>query len=79
MYLHRYIGNVIIGYELFHKDNTEKAQLKVLEIGKWLEKLDKGTDEFYLSINSGLKHVMKASFIHMLFATNLIGEAKWVS
>lgn len=75
----RYIGNLIIGHELFHKGSTEKAQLKVLEIGKWLEELDNGTDQFYLSIRSGLKHVMKATFIHMLFVTNLIGEAKWVS
>lgn len=53
--------------------------MKILEIGKWLEELDSGTDEFYLSINTGLQHVMKATFIHMLFATNLIGECKWVS
>lgn len=75
----RYIGNLIISHELFHKGKTDVAQLKVLEIGKWLEELDNGTDEFYLSISSGLKHVMKATFIHMLFITNLVEEAKWVS
>lgn len=53
--------------------------MKILEIGTWLEDLDKGTDEFYLSIKTGLQHVMKATFIHMLFATNLTGECKWVS
>jgi len=53
--------------------------MKILEIGKWLEELDKGTDEFYLSINTGLQHIMKATFIHMLFATNLTEECKWVS
>jgi len=52
--------------------------MKILEIGKWLEELDSGTDEFYLSINIGLKHVMTATFIHMLFATNLTEECKWV-
>lgn len=75
----RFIGNLVIGYELFHKGDTDTAQLKVLEIGKWLEDLDNSSDEFYLSISSGIKHVMKATFIHMLFATNLIGEVKWVS
>lgn len=75
----RYLGNLIIGYELFHKDNPESGQMKILEIGKWLEELDNSTDAFYLSINVGLKHVMTATFIHMLFATNLIGECKWVS
>jgi len=53
--------------------------MKILEIGTWLEDLDKGVDEFYLSIKTGVQHVMKATFIHMLFATNLIGECKWVS
>lgn len=75
----RFIGNLIISYELFHKDETESAQMKILEIGKWLEELDSGTDEFYLSINTGLQYVMKATFVHMLYATNLTGECKWVS
>lgn len=75
----RYVSNLIISYELFHKNEIEPAQMKILEIGKWLEELDRGTDEFYLSINTGLQYVMKATFIHMLFATNLIGECKWVS
>ncbi|XP_025197328.1 uncharacterized protein LOC112596064 [Melanaphis sacchari] len=74
----RYVGNLIIGYEFFHKDESELGQLKILEIGKWLEELDKGTDEFYLSINVGLQYVLKATFIHMLFATNLTGECKWL-
>ncbi|CAI6352357.1 unnamed protein product [Macrosiphum euphorbiae] len=76
--LERFIGNIIIGYELFHNGETELAQMKILEIGTWLEDLDKGVDEFYLSIKSGLQHVMKATFIHMLFATNLTGECKWL-
>lgn len=74
----RFVGNLIIGYELFHRDESELGQLKILEIGKWLEELDNGTDEFYLSINIGLQHVMKATFIHMLFATNLTGECQWL-
>ncbi|XP_026806570.1 uncharacterized protein LOC113549459 [Rhopalosiphum maidis] len=74
----RYVGNLIIGYELFHKGESELGQMKILEIGKWLEELDNGTDEFYLSINVGIQHVMKATFIHMLFATNLTGECKWL-
>lgn len=64
---------------MFHKDNPESGQMKILEVGKWLEELDNGTDEFYLSISIGLKHAMTATFIHMLFATKLIGECKWVS
>ncbi|VVC40329.1 Hypothetical protein CINCED_3A006327 [Cinara cedri] len=44
--------------------------MKILEIGKWLEHLDQGTDEFYLSINIGLKHIKMANFIHMQFAAN---------
>lgn len=75
----RYLSNLIIGYELFHNNDPESGQMKILEIGKWLEELDNSTDEFYLSINIGLKHVMTATFIHMLFATNLVGECKWVS
>lgn len=63
---------------MFHKGKSESAQMKILEIGKWLEDLDNGIDEFYLSIKVGLKHVMTATFIHMLFATNLTGECKWV-
>ncbi|XP_027854457.1 uncharacterized protein LOC114133034 [Aphis gossypii] len=76
--LERFIGNLIISYELFHNGEPELAQMKILEIGKWLEELDKGTDEFYLSIKTGLQHIMKATFIHMLFATNLTGECKWL-
>ncbi|XP_025197325.1 uncharacterized protein LOC112596062 [Melanaphis sacchari] len=76
--LERFIGNLIISYELFHNGEPELAQMKILEIGKWLEELDKGTDEFYLSIKIGLQRVMKATFIHMLFATNLTGECKWL-
>jgi len=76
--LERFIGNLIISYELFHNGEPELAQMKILEIGKWLEELDKSTDEFYLSIKIGLQHIMKATFIHMLFATNLTGECKWL-
>ncbi|XP_060861971.1 uncharacterized protein LOC132939002 [Metopolophium dirhodum] len=76
--LERFIGNLIISYEFFHKGEHEIAQIKILEIGKWLEELDKGTDEFYLSINTGLRHIIMATFIHMLFATNLTEECKWL-
>ncbi|VVC40331.1 Hypothetical protein CINCED_3A024167 [Cinara cedri] len=76
----RFVGNLIIAYEMFHMDKTELGQMKILEIGKWLEELDKldKVDEFYLSINVGLKHVMTGTFIHMLFATNLTGECNWL-
>jgi len=63
---------------MFNKGETELAQMKILNIGKWLEELDNSTDEFYKSIKIGLKHVMTATFIHMLFATNLTEECKWV-
>ncbi|XP_050062018.1 uncharacterized protein LOC114128803 [Aphis gossypii] len=76
--LERYIGNLIISYELFHKNEPELAQFKLLAIQDWLENLDKGTDEFYLSINTGLHHVVKATFIHMLYITNLTEECKWI-
>jgi len=79
IYFLRFILNLIISYEFFHKGEYEIAQIKILEIGKWLEELDKGTDEFYLSINAGLRHIMETTFIHMLFATNLTEECKWVS
>jgi len=61
---------------LFHKNEPELAQMKLLEIQDWLENLDKGTDEFYLSINTNLHHVVKATFIHMLCVTNLTEECK---
>ncbi|KAF0762103.1 Uncharacterized protein FWK35_00006600 [Aphis craccivora] len=77
--LERYTGNLIISYELFHKHEPELAQFKLLEIQDWLENLDKGTDEFYLSINTGLRHVVNATFIHMLYVTNLTEECKWTS
>lgn len=64
---------------MFHNGESKLAEMKVLEIGKWLEELDSETDEFYLSINTGLKHVIRSSFIHMLFASNLTEECKWVS
>ncbi|XP_050544978.1 uncharacterized protein LOC126907616 isoform X2 [Daktulosphaira vitifoliae] len=73
----RFIGNLIISYELFHKSNHEIAQLKIFEIGKWLEELDNGTDEFYHSIKIGLKHVMMSTFAHMLFATNSTDQTQW--
>lgn len=52
--------------------------MKILEIGNWLEKLDKGTDDFYLSISTGLKHIRMANFVHKLFAENEIGGFKRV-
>lgn len=75
----RYVGNLIISYEMFRNDESELAQLKLLEIGKWLEELDNGGNEFYLLISPGLKHVVTGTFIHMLYAGNLIVECKWVS
>ncbi|XP_025421511.1 uncharacterized protein LOC112691465 isoform X2 [Sipha flava] len=76
--LKRFIGNLIIGYELFHNGEIENGQIKILEIGKWLEELDNGSDKFYLSINTGLYHIMKGTFIHMLYASNLLEECKWL-
>lgn len=61
---------------MFQKNEPELPQMKLLEIQDWFENLDKGTDEFYLSINTGLHHVVKATFIHMLCVTNLIEECK---
>jgi hypothetical protein len=53
--------------------------MKILEIDKWLDQLDKTTDEFYLSINIALKHIRAANFIHMLFDTNEITGFNMVS
>jgi len=69
--------NLIISNELFHKNEPELAQMKLLEIRDLLENLNKGTDEFYLSINdTDLHYVVKATFIHMLCVTNLLEECK---
>lgn len=53
--------------------------MKMIEIDNWLEKLDNGTDEFYLSINIALKHITMANFMHMLFAENETGGFKLVN
>ncbi|XP_060853539.1 uncharacterized protein LOC132931653 [Rhopalosiphum padi] len=74
----RFIGNLIISYELYQNGKPSESDTKILEIGNWLEKLDKGTDEFYLSINVALKHIQMANFVHMLFATNGTGGFKWL-
>lgn len=72
----RFIGNLIISYELYQNGKSSESDTKILEIGNWLEKLDKGTDEFYLSINAALKHIQMANFVHMLFAANGTGGFK---
>lgn len=64
---------------MFHNGEQDEAQMKILEVGKWLEELDNGSDKFYLSIKDGVKHVMSSTFVHMLFATSLTGECKWVN
>lgn len=78
LYVYRYIGNLIIGYEMMRLGKSNLALIKISEIGKWLEELDKSTDVFYLSINSGLLHVLKGTFIHILYAKNSIEECKLV-
>lgn len=75
----RFIGNLIISYELYQNGKPNESDTKILEIGNWLEKLDKGTDEFYLSINSALKHIRMSNFVHMLFAANETGGFNSVS
>lgn len=67
-YFFRFIGNLIISHELYLNGELDASDMKILEIGKWLDQLDKTTDEFYLSINIALKHIRTANFIHMLFA-----------
>lgn len=75
----RFIGNLIISYELYQNGKRNESDTKILEIGNWLDKLDNGTDEFYLSIKSALKHIKMANFVHMLFAANETGGFKWVN
>lgn len=50
-----------------------------MEIGNWLEKLDKGADQFYLSISIALKHIRMANFIHKLYTENETGGLKLVN
>lgn len=75
----RFVGNLIISYELYKNGELDASYKTVLDISSWLEKLDKGSDEFYLSINIGLKHIKVANFIHMLFVANENGGLKQVS
>lgn len=78
IFILRFIGNLIISYELYQNGKSSESDTKILEIGNWLEKLDKGIDEFYLSINAALKHIQMANFVHMLFAANGTGGFKLV-
>lgn len=75
----RFIGNLIISYELYQKGESNLSDMKILEIGNWLEKLDKGTDKFYMSISIALKHIKMANFIHKLYIENEIGGCKLVN
>lgn len=74
----RYISNIIIGFELFHKNEKETAKIILLSIGKWLEELDKSTNDFYLLIRDGLKYVLQSTLAHMM-KTNLAENIHWVS
>lgn len=64
--------NIIIAYELFQKGEADTAKLLLLYLGKRLEEMDddETSDELYLSISDGLKHVLTATFIHMRPTTN---------
>lgn len=76
----RFISNLIISYELFHKDDVQKAIKKMLEIIDWLEKLNHNTsDKFYLSIKAGINHIAIATCVYMLLVINLNEESKWVN
>lgn len=75
----RFVGNLIISYELYKKGELDASHKTILDMGDWLEKLNKGSDKFYLSINVGLKHIKVANFIHMLFVANENGGFKRVS
>lgn len=70
LFLFRFIGSLIISYELYLNGDSDASDMKILEISKWLEMLDNGTDDFYLSINIGLKHIKMANFIHKQYAAN---------
>lgn len=74
----RFIGNLIISYELYRNGESDASDMKILEIGNWLENLDKGTDQFYLSISIALKHIKMANFVHKLFSENETGGFKLV-
>lgn len=67
-----------MSYDLYKSGDLDASRMTILEIGNWLEKLDKSTDTFYLSIKTGLKHISVASFIFMQFDQNE-GGYKWVS
>lgn len=75
----RFIGNLIISYELYQKGKLNASHKKILDISNWLERFDNSNDEFYMSIKHGLKHIKTANFIHMLFASNENEGLKQVS
>lgn len=75
----RFIGNLIISYELYKNGKLHASHKKILDISNWLEQFDKCNDEFYISIKIGLKHIKTANFIHMLFASNENEGLKQVS
>jgi len=74
----RFIGNLIISYELYQNGESDASNMKIMEISNWLEKLNNGTDTFYLSINNALNHIKMANFVHMLFNSNETGGLKLV-
>jgi len=75
----RFVGNLIISHELYQNGKFDESSMKIMEISNWLEKLDNGTDTFYLSINNALKHIKMANFVHMQIAANETGGLKLVN
>lgn len=54
---------------LFKTNNAMKAYDRILDLWRWLDKLDETNDQFYLAIRSGLKHIMMSTFCHMIYVS----------
>ncbi|XP_050434420.1 uncharacterized protein LOC126841804 [Adelges cooleyi] len=62
----KFVSNLIVGCVLFKTDEPEKSYNTIINIWKWLDKIDDACDSFYLSIRTGLKHIVMSTltFIH---------------
>ncbi|XP_050544972.1 uncharacterized protein LOC126907613 [Daktulosphaira vitifoliae] len=74
----KFIGNIIICFELFQNNDCEMAQIKMIELYKWIEIQDNRGEEFYLSIQIGLKHIVLSTFAQILITTNCVKEYQWL-
>lgn len=67
---HRYVGCLIVCCGMFVADEPGRAHDKLLDVWRWLDKLDDANEPFYLTVMDGLKHIVMSSLCHVLYATN---------